>query len=66
MKMLPNVDIPHESFNSLVRAGTAGDTINSILESLKPQAASFTEENGRRVVVLVIELEKARLGKLGE
>lgn len=29
MKMLLHVDIPHEPFNSLVRAGTAGDTESS-------------------------------------
>jgi hypothetical protein len=57
MKMLLNVDIPHEPFNSLVRAGTAGDTINKILDSLKPQAVYFTEQHGRRGAVLLIELD---------
>ena len=56
MKMLLTVDIPHEPFNSLVRAGTVGDTINKILDSLKPQAAYFTEQDGRRGAVLVIEV----------
>ena len=44
MKMLLTVDIPHEPFNSLVRAGTVGDTINKILANLKPQAAHFTSK----------------------
>jgi hypothetical protein len=57
MKMLLTVDIPHEPFNSLVRAGTAGDTLNKILDSLKPQAVYFTEQDGRRGAVLVIELD---------
>jgi hypothetical protein len=56
MKMLLNVDIPHEPFNSLVRAGTAGDTLNKILDSLKPQAVYFTELDGRRGAVLLIEV----------
>jgi hypothetical protein len=56
MKMLLNVDIPHEPFNSLVRDGTAGDTIRKILDSLKPEAVYFTEQHGRRGVVLLIEL----------
>ena len=57
MKMLLTVDIPNEPFNGLVRAGTAGDTINKILESLKPQAVYFTEQDGRRGAVLLIEVD---------
>jgi hypothetical protein len=57
MKMLLNVDIPHEPFNSLVRAGTAGDTINKILDSLEPQAVYLTEQHGRRGAVLLIEAD---------
>jgi hypothetical protein len=54
MKMLLHVDIPHEPF-TLVRAGSAGDTLNKILDSLKPQAAYSTEHDGRRGAVLLIE-----------
>lgn len=57
MKMLLHVDIPHEPFNSLVRAGTAGDTLAKILDNLKPQAAYFTEQHGRRGAVLLIEVD---------
>jgi hypothetical protein len=56
MKMLLHVDIPHEPFNSLVRAGTAGETLTKILDSLKPQAAYFTEQDGRRGAFLVIDV----------
>jgi hypothetical protein len=59
MKMLLHVDIPHEPFNSLVRAGTAGDTLTKILDSLKPQAAYFTEQDGRRGALLVIDVASA-------
>ena len=54
--MLLNVDIPHEPFNSLVRAGTVGDTIGKILDTLKPEAVYFTEQDGRRGAVLVVEV----------
>jgi hypothetical protein len=57
MKMLLHVDIPHEPFNSLVRAGNAGDTLSKILDSLKPQAVYFSEQDGRRGAVLLIELD---------
>jgi hypothetical protein len=56
MKMLLTVDIPHEPFNSLVRAGTAGDILTKILEQLEPEAVYFTEQDGRRGAVLVIEV----------
>jgi len=45
----------NEPFNSLVRAGTAGDTINKIPGSLKPQVVYFTEQHGRRGAVLLID-----------
>jgi hypothetical protein len=54
--MLLHVDIPHEPFNSLVRAGTVGDTLTKILDSLKPEAAYFTEQDGRRGAFLVIDV----------
>lgn len=56
MKMLLTADMPHEPFNTLVRNGTAGQVLGQILESLKPQAAYFTEEHGRRCAILVVEV----------
>ena len=48
MKMLLTVAIPHEPFNSLVRKGKAGEVLAHILESIKPEAAYFTEQDGTR------------------
>ena len=56
MRMLLNVTIPHEPFNTLVREKKAGAIIGRILEELKPEAVYFTEENGTRGGVLVIEV----------
>ena len=56
MKMLLNVDFPHEPFNSLVRDGKAGEILNQILENLKPECAYFTEQNGTRSAVLIINI----------
>jgi hypothetical protein len=55
--MLMNVVIPEEPFNGLVRKGTAGSTIQRILEKIKPQAAYFTEQDGHRGAVLVIDMK---------
>ena len=59
MKMLLNVDFPHEPFNSLVRNGKAGDILNQILEDLSPESVYFTEQNGTRSAVLAIEVTES-------
>lgn len=56
MRMLMNVRIPHEPFNSAVRKGTAGQIMKRILEEIKPEAVYFTEQNGMRGAVIVINV----------
>jgi hypothetical protein len=57
MRMLLNIQIPHEPFNTLVRNGTIGEVMARLLEAMKPEAAYFTEQSGGRGAVLVINLE---------
>ena len=57
MRMLLNVRFPHEPFNAFVRDGTIGEVIAKILEETKPEAAYFTEQNGGRGAVLIINLD---------
>jgi hypothetical protein len=59
MKMLLTVEIPHEPFNSLVRNGQAGEILGRILETIKPEAAYFTEHDGTRGAVLVIDVQNS-------
>lgn len=56
MKMLLTVEFPLEPFNSLVRDGKAGEAIGRILESIKPETAYFTEQDGKRGGIFVIEV----------
>ena len=56
MRMLVNVKIPHHTFNAAVRDGTVGAKLNRILEAIKPEAAYFTEQNGARGAVLIVEV----------
>lgn len=56
MKMLMNVQFPHEPFNTYVKDGTIGGKINDILADLKPEAVYFTEVEGKRDVVLIVDL----------
>ena len=47
MRMTLNALIPHEPFNSLVRAETAGTIVLGIFAQLKPEAAYFVEEHAK-------------------
>ena len=57
MRMLLQVRIPHKEFNAAVRGGTAGPKLNRILEETKPQAVYFTEFNGQRGAIMIVDLE---------
>jgi hypothetical protein len=52
MRMLLNIRIPHEPFNTFVRDGTIGALMERILAEMKPEAAYFTSENGTRGAIL--------------
>jgi hypothetical protein len=57
MKMLLTVDFPLEPFNSIIRSGKAGELIGRILETIKPETAYFTEQDGKRGGIFVINVE---------
>jgi hypothetical protein len=59
MKMLINVILPIEPFNSMVRNGTAGDTIGRIIDDIKPESIYFTEQEGSRSAVMIVEIPDA-------
>jgi hypothetical protein len=59
MKVLLNIKMPHQPFNAAVRDGTAGSKLNRILESIKPEAVYFTEQNGHRSAILVVDVPDA-------
>jgi len=67
MKMLFNVTFPVEPFNSLVRDGTVGEKLKSILDEAKPEAVYFTEQGGDRSVILIVDVTDAtRIPALSE
>jgi hypothetical protein len=59
MRMLLKVKLPLEPFNTAVKDGTAGKKMKAILDALKPEAAYFTEHDGQRGGILVINLENS-------
>ena len=56
MRMLVNFDFPLEPFNTLVRNGTVGKKIQQILEDIKPEAVYFSERNGKRGGILIVDV----------
>jgi hypothetical protein len=67
MRMLMIIRLPNETFNAAVRDGTAGLKTKAIIDEVKPQAVYFTETNGQRTVVMVVELERpSRVPALAE
>jgi hypothetical protein len=59
MKILLNVKIPHQKFNAAVKDGSAGAKLNKILDAIKPEAVYFTDQDGCRSAVLVVDLPDA-------
>ncbi len=56
MRMMLTAIIPNEPFNTLVRENKVSALVGRILQDLKPEAAYFTEEHGKRAVVLIIDV----------
>ncbi|MGD2137126.1 MAG: panthothenate synthetase [Gammaproteobacteria bacterium] len=61
MRILQLVRFPHETFNAAVRDGSAESKTRAILEVVKPEAVYFTEMDGRRTAVLIVELESSSM-----
>lgn len=56
MRMLVHVKVPHAEFNAAVRDGSAGPKLNRILEETKPEAVYFTEYDGQRAAVMIVDV----------
>jgi hypothetical protein len=57
MRFLIKVSIPVEAGNKLVREGTLGETISRVLSHLKPEAAYFTADGGKRTGFIVADIK---------
>ena len=58
MRMLMKIRLPHETFNAAVGDGSAGKKTDAILNEVKPEAVYFTEMDGRRTIVLLVDVER--------
>ena len=59
MRCLLKVSIPVEAGNATISDGTLPKTVETILNELKPEAAYFAEENGKRTAFIFLDLKDA-------
>ena len=59
MKMLMIAKNPPAKFNAGVKNGSSGRTLQRIIEELRPEVVYFTEMEGKRTAVMVIDLQDA-------
>jgi hypothetical protein len=59
MRMIMLVQCPIEPFNTLVKNGTVGAKMQAILAATKPEAAYFTEREGHRGAIFVVDVNGA-------
>ena len=57
MRMLMHVKVPHATFNAAVKDGTVGKKMQRIIKEAKPEAVYFTEYDGRRGVILIVNVD---------
>ena len=59
MRFMLTVNMPVEAGNAAAKAGKLTETLRSILEELKPEAAYFTADKGQRTAILILNMDDA-------
>lgn len=59
MRMIMYLTFPVETFNAAVKDGSVGAKMKKILDSVKPEAAYFTDRNGQRSGIVVVDVADA-------
>ena len=59
MRMMMRLTIPVEKGNEAIASGAWDQTLNHIIETLKPEAAHFHLDSGRRAATFIYEADKA-------
>ena len=56
MRMLLNISFPHAPFNAAIKDGTASQKLGRIIDETKPEAIYFTEQQGGRGAVVIVDM----------
>ena len=56
MRTIMLLQFPVEPFNTLVRSGKVADKIRQILDDAKPESVFFTERDGHRGAILIVDV----------
>jgi hypothetical protein len=59
MRMLLQVSLPNFAFNAAVKDGSAGKKIERILQDAMPEAVYFTEIDGERCALVIVDVPSA-------
>jgi hypothetical protein len=59
MRMLLDITIPNEPFNTLARKGVVGKKLRKIVDAIKPETIYFTEQDGKRGAIAIVNLSDA-------
>lgn len=59
MRFLLKAEWPVEAGNAAIKDGSLSDTIQSILDDVKPEAVYFLASNGKRTAMLFVEMQDA-------
>lgn len=57
MRFLCTARMDIEKANALSKKGTLGQTIQSIMEDVKPEAAYFIADEGQRTAVFIVDMQ---------
>ena len=57
MRMLLKISIPVEKGNEAAKSGNLKLTIESTMKALKPEAAYFYPEDGKRTAIMVFDMQ---------
>lgn len=57
MRFLCTARMDIEKANDLARKGTLGQTIQSIMDDIKPEAAYFIADEGQRTAVFIVDMQ---------
>ena len=66
-RILLQIQILHEEFNAAARDGSAAQKLGKIPEDAKPEAVYFTQQDGYRGVIMVVNLNnESKIPKYAE